>query len=284
MNDETIGTSSASTSATGFEAYDARPWVKHYRDGVDPDLADLGCRHLGDLVGQASRQFAASPAFTTCLPTGTTGTLTFAEVDRLTDRFAAYLRFELGLQKGDRVAIQSPNCLTYPVFLFGAAKAGCVVVNLNPLYTAPEMEFALNDSGAKLLVIIDLFADKLAKVIPKTQVKTVLLTNIGELFPPVRKFIVKIVQRLKKMIPECAVPAQSFEQALKLGAKHIAAGRSIGTVDMTLDDLLALQYTGGTTGRPKGAMLTHRNLVSNVVQSYTGLEPYFQENRTALTP
>ncbi len=281
MNDKTASTSTASK---GFEAYDARPWTKHYDEGVEPDFDDLGCKHLGDLIAQASRQFDRSPAFTTCLPTGTTGTLTFAQVGRLTDQFAAYLRFELGLQKGDRVAIQSPNCLTYPVFLFGAAKAGCVVVNLNPLYTAPEMEFALNDSGAKLLVIIDLFADKLAAVVPKTNVETVLLTNVGELFPPARKFIVKTVQRLKKMIPECTVEAQPFEKSLKLGAKHIGAGKSVATFDVTLDDLLALQYTGGTTGRPKGAMLTHRNLVSNVVQSYTGLEPHFQENKTSLTP
>ena len=269
------------STPTGFEAYDARPWVKHYGEAVEPDFTDLGCNHLGDLIRQASRQFAASPAFTTCLPTGTTGTLTFAQVDRLTDQFAAYLRFEIGLQKGDRVAIQSPNCLTYPVFLFGAAKAGCVVVNLNPLYTAPEMEFALNDSGAKLLVIIDLFADKLATVIPKTQVETVLLTNIGELFPPARKFVVKTVQRLKKMIPECTVPAQSFEGVLKHGAKHIRGGRPVAALDVALDDLLALQYTGGTTGRPKGAMLTHRNLVSNVAQSYVGLEPHLEDNRTS---
>jgi long-chain acyl-CoA synthetase len=283
VNDKIVGAPNTPTP-TGFEAYDARPWVKHYGEAVEPDFTDLGCNHLGDLISQASRQFATSPAFTTCLPTGTTGTLTFAQVDRLTDQFAAYLRFEIGLQKGDRVAIQSPNCLTYPVFLFGAAKAGCVVVNLNPLYTAPEMEFALNDSGAKLLVIIDLFADKLATVIPKTEVKTVLLTNIGELFPPARKFVVKTVQRLKKMIPECTVPAQSFEGVLKHGAKHIRGGRSVAALDVALDDLLALQYTGGTTGRPKGAMLTHRNLVSNVAQSYVGLEPHLEDNRTSLTP
>lgn len=282
MNDHTAGTPTVPT--TGFDAYDARPWTKYYDAGTESDLENLGCNHLGDLIAKASRQFSTSPAFTTCLPTGTTGTLTFAQVDRLTDQFAAYLRFELGLRKGDRVAIQSPNCLTYPVFLFGAAKAGCVVVNLNPLYTAPEMEFALNDSGAKLLVIIDLFADKLTTVIPKTQVRTVLLTNIAELFPPARKFIVKTVQRLKKMIPDCAIEAKSFENALKHGAKHIAGGKSTAAFDLVLDDLLALQYTGGTTGRPKGAMLTHRNLVSNVVQSYAGLEPHFRDNKTTLTP
>jgi long-chain acyl-CoA synthetase len=284
MIDRPGRSNNAPGATTGFEAYDVRPWAKHYQVASEPDFENLGCAHLGDLVAQASRDYADSPAFTTCLPTGTTGTLTFAEVDRLTDQFAAYLRLELGLQKGDRVAIQSPNCLTYPIFLFGAAKAGCVIVNINPLYTAPEMEFALKDSGAKLLVIIDLFADKLATVIPKTQVQTVLLTNIAELFPPARKLVVKTVQRLKKMIPDCTVPAQSFSQTLKLGARRLASRQSAVGHDVILDDLLALQYTGGTTGRPKGAMLTHRNLVSNVAQSYAGLEPHLEDNRTSLTP
>ncbi|MEK6244954.1 MAG: AMP-binding protein [Pseudomonadota bacterium] len=235
-------------------------------------------------MASASREFTAAPAFTTCLPTGTTGTLTFADVDRLTDEFAAYLRFELGLEKGERVAIQSPNCLAYPVFLFGAAKAGCVIVNINPLYTAPEIEFALKDSGAKLLLIIDMFADKLAAVIPKSQVKTVLINNVAEFFPPLRKFIVRMVQRYKKMIPPCPVPAQPLAEALKLGAKQLAQGRSVAALEVGLDDLLALQYTGGTTGRPKGAMLTHRNLVSNVAQANNNLRQVLDDNRTSLTP
>lgn len=268
----------------GFEAYDSRPWLKYYPDQTKLDLGDLEYRNFGELVAKASREYAASPAFTTCLATGTSGTLTFAEVDRLSDQFAAYLRFELGLYKGDRVAIQSPNCLAYPIFLFGAAKAGCVIVNINPLYTPPEIEFALNDSGARLLLIIDMFADKLAAVIAKSQVKTVLVNSVAEFFPPLRKFIVKTVQRLKKMIPPCPVPAQPFAHALSLGAKQLARGRSLAALDVGLDDLLALQYTGGTTGRPKGAMLTHRNLVSNIAQSSANLEESLEDNRTSLTP
>ena len=265
-------------------AYDARPWLKHYPAGSKTDLEAPEYRSFGELVVKSSREHGDAPAFTTCLPTGTTGTLSFAEVDRLTDRFAAYLRFELGLAKGDRIAIQSPNCLAYPVFLFGAAKAGCVIVNINPLYTAPEIEFALVDSGAKLLLIIDMFADKLPQVLPKTQVRTVLVNSIAEFFPPLRKFIVRLVQRRRKMIPPCTVPALPFADALALGARQLAQGRSVAELDVGLDDVLALQYTGGTTGRPKGAMLTHRNLVSNVLQSTNNLQRNLAVNRTTLTP
>lgn len=288
MADKTAGPADKSATGpaptTGFEAYDARPWLKHYTGRMKPDIDPSEYKNFGELVSRASREYADAPAFTTILPTGTSATLTFAEVDRMSDQFAAYLRFELGLQKGECVAIQSPNCLAYPVFLFGAAKAGCAIVNINPLYTPPEIEFAVNDSGARLLLIIDMFADKLATVIPKSQVKTVLLHNVAEFFPPLRKFIVKTVQRLKKMIPACPVPAESLARALKLGAGHLAQGKSVAAFDVGLDDLLALQYTGGTTGRPKGAMLTHRNLVSNVVQSYNGLQDQLEDNRTTLTP
>ena len=268
----------------GHAAYDSRPWLKHYPGQSKPDLDPPEYRNYGDLVATASRKYGALPAFTTCLSTGTSGTLSFAEVDRLTDRFAAYLRFELGLEEGDRIAILSPNCLAYPVFLFGAAKAGCVIVNINPLYSAPEIEFALRDSGARLLLAIDMFGGKLAAALPKTQVRTVLIHNVAEFFPPLRKFIVKAVQRYKKMIPDCPVPAQPFAHALALGAKQLAQKRPAAEFDVGLDDLLALQYTGGTTGRPKGAMLTHRNLVANIAQSANNLRAKPDENRTTLTP
>lgn len=288
MADNIVDTPTAGAATpepqTGFEAYDSRPWLKYYTGQSKPDLGGLQYSNLGELVSKASSQYAEQPAFTTILPTGTSGTLTFTDVERLSDQFAAYLRFELGLAKGDRVAIQSPNCLAYPIFLFGAAKAGCVIVNLNPLYTPSEIEYALKDSGARLLLMIDMFADKLESVIPKSQVETVLITSVADLFPPVSRFIVKTVQRLKKMIPKVPVPAKSFAEALKLGGKHLASGRSIPLADIGLDDLLALQYTGGTTGRPKGAMLTHSNLVANIAQSYNNLQDNLQENRTALTP
>lgn len=272
------------TAPSGFEAYDSRPWLAHYTGNSTHDLETIEYKNLGELVSKASSEYADQPAFTTLLPTGTAGTLSFADVDRLTDEFAAYLRHELGLAKGDRVAIQSPNCLAYPIFMFGAAKAGCVIVNINPLYVASEIEHALTDSGARLLVMIDMFADKLEAVIPKSRVETVLITSVADFFPTVPRLIVKTVQRLKKMIPKVPVPAQSLTSALTLGAKHLTAGRGTAVADIELDDLLALQYTGGTTGRPKGAMLTHRNLVSNIAQSYNNLQDNLQDNRTTLTP
>ncbi|HEX5514955.1 MAG TPA: AMP-binding protein, partial [Gammaproteobacteria bacterium] len=203
MTDNTVDqlpADSIPSSLNGFEAYDSRPWLKHYSGQSKAELGTIDYRNLGDLVSKASQQYAEQPAFTTLLPTGTAGTLSFAEMERLTDQFAAYLRFELGLAKGDRVAIQSPNCLAYPIFLFGAAKAGCVIVNINPLYVPSEIEHALSDSGARLLLMIDMFADKLEAVIPKSQVETVLITSVADFFPPVSKFIVKTVQRLKKMV------------------------------------------------------------------------------------
>ncbi len=269
-----------SNGQTGFEPYDERPWLVHYDEGREADLSELPYKSFGEMVRKASREFADKPAFTTCLPTGTTGTLTFAEIDKLSDQFAAYLRHELKLEKGDRVAIQSPNCLAYPIFLFGAAKAGCVIVNINPLYTVPEIDHTLQDSGARLLVMIDMFADKLKSVVPKSKVEKVLLTSVADFFPPLRKLLVKTVQKLKKMVPKCEVPAESFTSALQQGAKHLGKGVEF---DVELDDLFALQYTGGTTGRSKGAMLTHRNMVANGEQSYQGIKDHLPKENTALT-
>ncbi len=281
MSNET--TQQADVAANGFAPYDARPWLKHLPEGSEADLSELGYASFADIIRKASRENGAKPAFTTCLPTGTTGTLSFAEVDKLSDQFAAYLRFELKLEKGDRVAIQSPNCLTYPIFLFGAAKAGCIIVNINPLYTVPEIDHALTDSGAKLLVMIDMFADKLPGVVPNSNVQQVLVHSVADFFPPLRKTLIKTVQKLKKMVPKATVNHMPFTKALQQGDKHLSAGADVKTLEPELDDLLALQYTGGTTGRSKGAMLTHRNLVANVAQSYNNLQKYLPENRTAMT-
>ena len=266
-----------------FEAYDSRPWLKWYGETVSTELDSLPYSSFGDMVRQASREHADKPAFTTCLPTGTAGTLTFAQVDRMSDQFAAYLRYELGLNEGDRVAIQSPNCLPYPIFMFGAAKAGCVIVNINPLYTVPEIDHALNDSGARMLMMIDMFADKLPEVVPKSSVEHVVIHSVADFFPPLRRTLVRTVQKLKKMIPKVDMPVTPLPDALQAGARHIAEGKNVQELDPGLDDLLALQYTGGTTGRSKGAMLTHRNLISNIQQSYNNLQQNLPDERVAMT-
>ncbi|HEX8830351.1 MAG TPA: AMP-binding protein, partial [Longimicrobium sp.] len=159
------------------------PWTSQYAPGTRPEIPEIGFRNIPEMVRRSAGRWAASPAFTQCMPNGMTGTLTYAQVDRMSDEFAAYLRGSLGLKAGDRVAVQMPNSLAYPIVLFGIFKAGCVAVNTNPLYTAPEMVHQFSDAGARVLVISDLFADRLPDVLPKTKVETVVTVRITEFFP-----------------------------------------------------------------------------------------------------
>ena len=185
-----------------------RPWSSHYSSGVRADIDPVAYRNIPDMVRQQSRKYAAATAFSQVMPNGMGGSLTYAEVDRHSDEFAAYLRETLGLARGDRVAIQMPNSLAYPVVLFGVLKAGCVAVNTNPLYTPPEMTHQFSDSGATVLVISDLFADRLPPVLPKTGIKTVVTVPITEWFPPIPAFIIRTVLRyVKKQLPKVTVPS-----------------------------------------------------------------------------
>ncbi|MEE3215768.1 MAG: AMP-binding protein, partial [Pseudomonadota bacterium] len=190
--------------------------------------------------------------------------LTYAELDRLSGDFAAWLQNETQLQPGDRVAIQLPNLLQFPVAVFGAIRAGMVVVNTNPLYTEREMAHQFKDSGAKAILILANMADKLEKVLDKTDIEHVVITEIGDLHDfPKRPLINFVVKYVKKMVPRYSLPkAIGLRQVLKSGAalEHAEA-------DGKLDDIAALQYTGGTTGLAKGTMLTHRNLVANMLQA-----------------
>jgi len=230
-------------------------------------------------IREASATYASKPAFTLALPNGSQGSITFEDADRLSDQFAVYLREVAGFKAGDRVAIQMPNCLAYPVAVFGTLKAGLVMANTNPLYTTAEMTHQFTDSGATGLIVIDLFAPKVAEVLPKTSIKTVVVVTIADLLPPVKKFIVHAVQKyVKKMIPPITFPHTTFASALKAGADRIAAGADATLYARSLDhtSVAALQYTGGTTGVAKGATLTHGNLVANTIQGLEMWRPFLR--------
>ena len=245
-----------------------RPWIQHYVQGTHAEIPPIPYKHLPDMVRYVATQFGPRRAFTQCMPNGMDATLSFAQADRLSDHFAAYLREVAGLKAGDRVAVQLPNCLTYPVAAFGVLKAGCILVNTNPLYTPAEMTHQFADSGARALVILDMFADRLPSVLPKTKVETVILASIAEMFSPFRRTLIKtVLKRIKKQIPKVTVAHTPFPAAMKAGAAAAArakVGAYVAHVD--LDDTAALQYTGGTTGVSKGAELTHRNLLANTMQ------------------
>jgi long-chain acyl-CoA synthetase len=243
-----------------------RPWLAHYPSGVEHELVAPPFRHLPDLLSKATTDYGDQVAFTQCMPNGMNGSLTYNQVDEHSDAFAAYLREELQLEPGDRVAVQMPNCLAFPIVAFGILKAGLVLVNTNPLYTSSEMTHQFTDSGAKALVIIDMFADRLPDVVSATSIQTVVTVRIAEFFPPVIAGVIRLVQKYwNRSLPKVSVEHTSFQTALSRG--RTLMGRSSGYLDgVTLDTIAALQYTGGTTGVSKGAMLTHGNLVSNTIQ------------------
>jgi len=243
-----------------------RPWLAHYPNDVAHELVPPPFETLPGLVTASVAQYGDTIAFTQCMPNGMNGSLTYREVDELSDAFAAYLREEVGLRAGDRVAVQLPNCLSYPVVAFGVLKAGCVLVNTNPLYTASEMTHQFTDSGATVLVIIDMFADRLPEVLAATGIETVVTVRITEFLPPVVAGVIRMVQKVwNRSLPPITVPHVPLQSALARGRQSLG-GRDRYLEGIGADSLAALQYTGGTTGVAKGAMLTHGNLVSNTMQ------------------
>ncbi len=241
------------------------PWLDQYPNDVEKTLSPIEFRHLPDLVSAASKTFAKRKAFIQVMPNGMNGRLTYQQVEELSDKFARYLREVLKLNAGDRVAVQMPNNLSYPVVAFGIFKAGLVLVNTNPLYTPSEMIHQYRDSGARALVVIDMFGDRLPEVLGKTNIEHVVTVKISEFFPPVVAGVIRLVQRFwSRTLPKVTVTHTRFQDALEQGS--LTAASSDYLADVNGDTVAALQYTGGTTGVSKGAMLTHNNLIHNTVQ------------------
>mgnify|MGYP001788239321 CR=1 FL=1 len=243
------------------------PWSNHYPPGVAATLAPLAHSSLPEMLVAVAKEFDSALAFTACLPNGMNGSLTFAQVDRHSDAFAAYLREDLRLEPGDRVAVQMPNGLAYPVVAFGILKAGCVLVNTNPLYTASEIAQQYTDADVSAVVVVDMFADRLAPTLASLGDPPVVLVQLTEFFPRYVANTVRLVQRVwSRTLPRITFPATRLVDALRSGAMRAPADPSTYWRDIGPDTLAALQYTGGTTGVSKGAMLTHGNLLSNAEQ------------------
>jgi len=254
-----------------------KPWLDAYPKGVPAEIDADKYPSLAALVERAFERYRDRPAFTN---RGTT--LTFGEVDKLSRAFAAYLQAIPGLKRGDRVAVMMPNLLQTPVTVFGVLRAGMVVVNVNPLYTVRELEHQLADSGARVIVVLENFAHTVMKALPHSAIERVIVTQIGDLFPFVERTLTNlVVKHVKKLVPRWSIPdAIEFRDALAEGEWHDFERPELGA-----DDLAFLQYTGGTTGVAKGAMLTHRNMVANTLQAAAWASPFFSNtNGVVITP
>ena len=249
-------------------------WLESYPPGVPAEIDVDQFRSIGDLFLQSCRQFGSRVAFTN-MGKG----ITFSELETRSAAFGAYLQGELKLPKGTRVAIMMPNLLQYPVVMFGALRAGYVVVNCNPLYTPRELEHQLKDSGAEAIVILENFAHTLQAVLAKTSIKHVVVSRIGDMIGGAKGFIVNLVVKyVKKMVPAWDLPGhRSFNDIMQTGAAH-----TLAPVDVGHDDLAYLQYTGGTTGVAKGAMLTHRNIIANLQQAHAWIGPFLAEGKEVI--
>lgn len=233
-------------------------WKDKYPAGIAAQIDPDEFPNIQAVLKQSCQRFADKPAFSNLGKT-----LTYGELYTLSGAFAAWLQQHTDLKPGDRIAVQLPNVLQYPAAVFGAMRAGLIVVNTNPLYTAREMEHQFKDSGAKALVCLANMAHLAEKVVPKTQVKHIIVTEVADLLPPLKRLLINsVIKYVKKMVPAYHLPsAVRFNDALALGK-----GQPVTEANPQADDVAVLQYTGGTTGVAKGAMLTHRNLVANMLQ------------------
>ncbi len=236
-------------------------WKDKYPEGIPTEINPDQYPNIQAVLKESCQRFADNPAFTNLGKT-----LTYGDLYRLSGDFAAWLQHYTDLEPGDRIAVQLPNLLQYPVVVFGAIRAGLVIVNTNPLYTTREMEHQFNDSGAKALVCLANMGHLAETVVPNTDIKTVIITEVADFLPPVKRFLINsVVKYVKKMVPPFHIPnALKLNDVLVLGSKKAARN-----ANPTSDEVAVLQYTGGTTGVAKGAMLTHRNLIANMLQAET---------------
>ncbi len=250
-------------------------WLKSYPAGVPAEINVDQYASLREVLEDSCARFASRPAYS-CMGRA----ITFTELDRLSAAFGAFLQGR-GLVKGARVALMMPNILQYPVCLFGVLRAGYTVVNVNPLYTPRELEHQLTDSGAEMIVVVENFAHTVAEVISRTEVKHVVVTSIGEMLGLKGILVDFVLRHVKKMIPAWDLPgAMRLSNTLSEGRK-----RKLERVELGHEDIAFLQYTGGTTGVAKGAMLLHRNIVANLLQSGAWVKPFVGERRhVVITP
>ncbi len=249
-------------------------WLKSYQEGIAANVDVKAFKSIPDVFQNSVRKFGHLDGFTNM---GVTQT--YAQTAELVNQFASFLQNHLKLNKGDRVAIMMPNLLQYPIAIFGILQAGMVAVNVNPLYTPRELEHQLNDSGATTIIVLENFANTLELVLERTKIQNVIVASVGDLLGTIKGALVNFVLRkIKKMVPDFRLNNSiTFKDALKLGA-----AQTFKAVDINLDDLAFLQYTGGTTGVAKGAMLTHGNIVANMLQVHEWVKKDVEEGKEVL--
>lgn len=246
-------------------------WLKNYQAGVPAEIDVNTYKSVAEVFEKSVTKFADRPAFANM-----DKIITYRELDKLTRDFGAYLQNKLGLKKGDRVAVMMPNLLQYPIAVFGILRAGLTVVNVNPLYTPRELEHQLKDSGAETIVILENFAITLQDVLKNTPVKNIITTQIGDMLGFPKSLIVNmVVKHIKKM-----VPSWTIQNTIKFNDTLAQGGRlKLNPVQVGHEDIAFLQYTGGTTGVSKGAMLTNRNIIANMMQAHAWLRPMVREGQ-----
>jgi long-chain acyl-CoA synthetase len=252
----------------------SKPWLQSYPEGVPADISIDEYASVADIFDQSVCKYEDLPAYSNFGKT-----ITYKEVKQYTSQLGAYLTNELGLDKGTKVAVMMPNLLQNPIAIFGILRAGMVVVNTNPLYTARELKHQMNDAEVEAIIIVENFCHVLEEVIAETPIKHVIVTRMGDMLPFPKSAIINfVVKRIKKMVPAYRLPgAVTFKKALKLGSQH-----RFETVPTNHYDIAFLQYTGGTTGISKGAVLTNKNMVANMQQASAWIESILEEGKETI--